>query len=222
MQSKFRFIRTFNASHFPRSWANLENGAIRVGLNLAHIVAFIPVVYKSWNQMELCSFFASPLLDLWNNSKDRAALHSWVQSPFQQPRAKLHLCSLATPYSRVINLENCVKCQCFMNCKTRAPKASWEWGAAELRKNLQWLALKLLQPPLCWMPLSHFTNRWQRPSESQTRQLLITETQHYAVEQNEMYRMIICTSSPICTLNTTSTKSSLPTQHFIRSITLIN
>lgn len=155
MQSKFRFIRTFNASHFPRSWANLENGAIRVGLNLAHIVAFIPVVYKSWNQMELCSFFASPLLDLWNNSKDRAALHSWVQTPFQQPRAKLHLCSLATPYSRVINLENCVKCQCFMNCKTRAPKASWEWGAAELRKTCNdWL----------WSCCSHLCAEYHSPT----------------------------------------------------------
>lgn len=53
---------TFNASHFPRSWANLENWAIRVDLNLAHIGAFIPIVYKYWNQMELRSWLQLSLL----------------------------------------------------------------------------------------------------------------------------------------------------------------
>lgn len=47
MQRKFRFILMFKTSHFPRSRVNLENGAIRVALNLAHKVAFIPIVRKS-------------------------------------------------------------------------------------------------------------------------------------------------------------------------------
>lgn len=55
-------------------------------------------------------------------------------------------------------------------------------------QNLQWLNLKLLQLPLCWIPLSHFTDCWKRPSESQTRQLLITETQQHAAEQNQNVR----------------------------------
>lgn len=83
------------SSHSPRSWANLENGDIRVVLNLALKVALITTICKSWNQMEVCSWlFASPFPDLWHNSKDggtllstqmhsvhcTAALELWAQS----------------------------------------------------------------------------------------------------------------------------------------------
>lgn len=79
--------------------------------------------------------FASPFPDLWHNSKDRAALNGCIQCTAQQPRAKLHPCSLAMLYSEVINLENGGKSQCFMNCKTLGRNASWEWCAVEQSKT---------------------------------------------------------------------------------------
>lgn len=98
-------------SHSPRSWANLENGHIRVVLNLALKVALIPTICKSWNQMEVCSWlFASPFPDLWHNSKDGGTLLRRIQCTAQQPlssepRAQLHPCSLAMLYSIGINFE---------------------------------------------------------------------------------------------------------------------